>query len=213
MTRPYNVVDKRTNPEEVRKEINRLNRQRGKQLENDVSILFLGNRRGRIAYSGAGYEKGDVRIPLPNDGGAMYVEAKCRDLKHPKLGPGAKIEYKWFSKLEQETRAMNGRLGILALRFFHQPGIYIFFRMVDIPILESVSGNVLSFSGPIIDGRFSKAGKPFVACTIYRNQLLQYFKSASPEDTAPNALYETSGGTYVITEANDFKRFVGYPET
>lgn len=212
MARPYNTVDKRTDPDAVRKEINRLNRQRGKQLENDVSTLFLGNRRGRIAYSGAGWEKGDCKIPLPNNGGAMYIECKCRDLKHPKLGPGAKIEYKWFPKLEQETIAMNGRLGILALRFFHQPGIYIFFRVVDIPILESVSGNSLSFSGPVIDGRFSKAGKPFVACTIYRNQLLELFRSAGENDTAPNARYETTQNQYVIVEANEFKRFVGYPE-
>jgi hypothetical protein len=204
-------VDMRTDPAAVRKEINRLNRQRGKQLENDVSTLFLGNRRGRIAYSGAGYEKGDCKISLPNDGGAMYVECKCRDLKHPKLGPGAKVEYKWFDKLQYETVAMQGRLGVLALRFFHQPGIYIFFRMVDIPILESVSGNSLQFSGPIIDGRFSKVGKPFVAYTLFRNFLLEQFKLAGVGDTAPNCQYATSGGTYVIVEANEFKRFVGYP--
>lgn len=202
----------RTDPEAVRKERNKNNRKRGKQLEYDLSILFLGNRRGRIAYSGAGWEKGDCKIPLPNNSGTMYIEAKSRTLKHKYLGPGAKIEYGWFEKLQRETVAMQGRLGILALRFYHQPGIYIFFRLEDVPILESVSGHTLTFSGGTIDGRCSKAGKPFVACTVFRNQILEMMKQSGPLDTAPSVKFETPYGTYVIVEAERFKTFMGYPE-
>lgn len=206
-----NIVEMRTDPKEAAKKRGRQNKQRGKQLENDVSKIFLGSTKGRVAYSGAGHEKADVKIPLPHDAGIMYVECKNRSLKHPTYGPGAKIDYEWFEKLEKERIAMQGRIGAFALRFHNQGGIYFWFRIEDIPILQSVTDTPLVFNGPIIDGRFNKSGKAVLAYTIYRTNLLNLFTFAPNTDTCPNARYATTVGMYAVVNILDFKDFMGYP--
>lgn len=204
-------VEKRTNPDEARRRRNALNRQRGKKMEREISKIFLGNTRGRVAFSGAGAEKGDNKIPLPNDSGYLYVECKTSELRHPQLGPGVPLRYEWFATIEKNRTAMGSKLGVLAIHFHQFSGNYIFFREDDIPLLESISGNSgYTFGGPILDYRYNKSGRPQVTDTFYRNRMLDGFRVST--GTVPNVRYDTFIARYVVCTVEDFKTLCGYPE-
>lgn len=202
------TVDKRTDPDGARKERNRLNRKRGKKMETEISILFLGNTRGKVAASGAGSDKGDVKVPLPNNSGNCYVECKTSALRHEKLGAGIPLRFEWFDIIERNRIAMGHRMGILAIHFHQYSGNYIFFRTQDIPLIESISGNTYHFGGMVIDGRYSKAGKKRITDTFHRGIMLEGFKQST--GSFPNIRYETHSGQYVVVSVEDFKEILGY---
>lgn len=208
MVRMPNDVEKRTDPDAARKERNRLNRKRGKQLETEISKAFLGNTRGKVSASGAGSDKGDVKIPLPHNSGNCYIECKTSALRNPRYGSGIPIRYEWFDIIERNRIAMGHRLGTLAIHFYNYSGNYIFFRYADIPILESISGNQIVCDGKILDYRYTKAGKALVTGTLYKQVLLDGFKES--KGTYPNVRYETFVGPYIIVSVDDFKNMLGY---
>lgn len=207
-----NIVEIRTDPDATRKERNRLNRVRGKRMETMISRLFLGNTRGKVAYSGAGAEKGDNKIPLPNQSGHLYIECKSSAFVNAIYGPGVPLRYDWFDTIERHRRAMGSTFGTLALHFHNHKGYYMLFRVEDIPILESISGNSgYSFNGPHIDNRYTKQGKPRMTDKFYRGKMLEGFKLCA--GTVPNIIYWTFAGPWVAVTVEDFKTLCGYPES
>lgn len=208
MVRMPSDVEKRTNPDEARKERNRLNRKRGRQMESDVSKIFLGNTRGKVAASGAGSDKGDVKIPLPNNSGNLYIECKTSALRHATFGAGVPLRFDWFNIIEHNRLAMGSRLGILIIHFHQYSGNYVFFRVADMSIIESISGNSYHFGGKIIDGRYTKAGKALITNTFFRTTMLEGFKQST--GSFPNIRYETFIGQFVVVSVEDFKEMLGY---
>lgn len=206
------IVEMRTDPKGARREINRLNRQRAKQMETRISKLFLGTTKGKTAQSGAGmWQKGDCDVPLPNDSGKLLIECKCSSAINGTFGATLPIQYSWFDKMEREKIAMGSRLAVLCIHYHNFTGDYVLFREIDIPIIEAIAGTTYTFAGPIVDGTHNKSGKKQVTDHIHRVWVLDAFRQTE-NDSAPNMRYQTHGGLYVLVDAREMKRILGYEQ-
>lgn len=210
MANDVNVVDLRTDPKEARRKINANNKKRGKIMETRISKIFLGNTRGKVAASGAGDNKGDVSIPLPNYSGNLYCECKSRASFTKSKGAHIYIPFDWFTVIEHNRKAMGSRLGVLVIHFHNYSGDYVLFRQEDIPVIEAVSGNSYIFDGPVFDGRYTKGGKELKAGNLYREKMLKGFKEST--GTVPNIIFMAPSGGYVAVDLHDFKMLLGYSE-
>ncbi len=185
----------------LRKEINRRNRMRAKEMERRLAKVFYGHR---TPMSGAGYVKGDCNLPLPNNAGAFMVECKLSSMRT--LGkPFFTIFSDWFPKIEREYKAMRSKFGMLAIHFHNVTGDYFFLHERDIEKVNASVGTAYTFmSNQTIDRYTLLSGKERKTVIISREEIL-------PQDTSqtiPHVWYQDSTGRYAIIDSLDFKRWL-----
>lgn len=176
-------------------------------MESRISKYLGGNR---VFGSGAFWQKGDCIIPLPNNSGEFLIECKLSGSRHKTHGATVRIEFAWFPKLQKEVPAMGVRcrFGVLVIHYQQFSGDYVFLRAEDIPIVESITGKVLSFSGATIDARYRRNGESRLGYNLSRLALLSAFSSAL-ENEYKHAWFQTHLDRHVIISASDFKDILG----
>lgn len=206
--------DLRGDPKALRKQINKDNRDRGKRMETDVCKMYTGDTRAKVAQSGAGWHKGDLELALPDSAGKVYVECKLSEMKNPTLGPVLNISYRWFDVIEKNRKSMGDRLGVLVIRYHNDltrtgTKYYVFTRVEDIPIYESISGLPYSFSGPdIIDSTQYKNGK-FRSAYLLPKQQIEFGFSQTPAGEIRHTFFKAHAGMYIIVTIEDHKSMLG----
>ena len=127
---------------EERKQRNRLNRQRAKNMERRVARYLGGDR---TPQSGAGNSKGDVAVLFTNRPGRYLVECKLTDQwfnGHPAMS----LSKAWLLKIQEEARQMNALFGILVFRFHQRQDDYVLVRASDMAKLIKMGDTPLSLA-------------------------------------------------------------------
>lgn len=192
-------------PKSSRQKINNLNRQRARQMEQRLSRYFGGNR---TPGSGAFWVKADINVPLPNNSGAFLIECKTSAERHPAYGATQRINLSWFEKIQREAIAMRSRFGVLIIHYQQFGGDFVFLRVEDIPIVESITGKTLSFSGATIDARYRRNGERRAGYNLSRISLLTAFSSA-PKEEYRHCFFQTHFDKHIVLSAVDFKDILG----
>lgn len=192
-------------PKSARQKINNLNRQRAKQMERRLSRFFGGNR---TPMSGGGWVKADINVPLPNDSGAFLIECKLSNADHHAFGATIRIDLSWLEKIARDAVSMRSRFGVLIIHYHQHAGDYIFLREKDIPVLESITGKSLSFSGATIDSRYRKNGEKRAGYNLSRLALLTAL-SSTPKEEIRHCYFQSHFDKHVIMSAVDFKDILG----
>jgi hypothetical protein len=113
--------------EKTRKQINKQNKDRARNMENRIAKYLRGSR---VPMSGAAKQwKGDCIIPFINNPGMYLVECKLTARRTHKGTIGNMlIQVEWFTKLDNEVQAMNAKFGILIIHYHGFAGDYVFIK-------------------------------------------------------------------------------------
>lgn len=110
---------------EKTKEINRLNKQRARSMENRIAKVFGGVR---VPLSGAlKMWKGDVLVPIVDENndqmGHFIIECKLSAQSDTSGTPSVRFFFKWFDQLENEVFITRAKFGIVVF-YFHNTSHY-----------------------------------------------------------------------------------------
>jgi hypothetical protein len=117
-------------------QIRKLNRDRAKRMERDITKKLNGKR---TPMSGAGVIKGDGIVALPDNQGLCILECKVTSSLHEKHGPQIAFKLLWLTKLEEDTQAMRllgSRFGALIIKFHNTSRMYVFIDTKYLPTVE-----------------------------------------------------------------------------
>ena len=159
-----------------RKKTNALNKTRSKQMENRIAKVLSGRR---IPMSGAAAQfKGDVEVLFENYPGKYIIECKLSAQKKPTGEPVIPIDLKWFPKITEEASNMNAKFGILVVHYQDFGNDYVFVKrtIVTKPMTQYESPYTDVLEGlmqltPVIDMRFTQAGKPRSGYDLQRKDI------------------------------------------
>lgn len=203
------IVAALTDPKEERKKRNNLNRQRAKNMESRISRLFIGNTRGKVAFSGAGWEKGDVKIPLPNQSGSLYIECKLTAKLWYKI-PQITVDHRWLVEVEKNRVAMGSRLGILIFHYHNCQGDYVMMREEDLDTVEQITGKRYTFTAPVSEELYLKNGKRKFIFPVVRTKLLKQFSTYT--EPYGHTRFHSELGVYIIISVEDFMEMLGFTD-
>jgi len=113
--------------EEDRKQAIRMrnaqNRARAKTMERNIAKLLRGRRQ---PYSGAGVDKGDVRVPITADGfDRRFYLVECKISSQISDGvPRISFPFKWIRKITDEAVQLNAEFGAVVIQFLGSRDYY-----------------------------------------------------------------------------------------
>jgi hypothetical protein len=108
---------------EARRRRNNLNKARSRAMETRVMRRLAGVRS---PMSGAGVFKGDgVAYSAV---GAYLVECKLSSQTYNNEGSSIRVDYRYFTKLDDEVKSMRARFGIVVIHFLNHAQDYVIMR-------------------------------------------------------------------------------------
>jgi hypothetical protein len=140
---------KRVLSKEQANKIRRLNKDRAKRMEKDVTQKLNGRR---TPMSGAGFIKGDGIVYLPHNQGIAMVECKVSSVTDKK-GPYINVYGTWLLKLREDTQAMQSigaRFGFFVWKFLHVTPMFVLIPEASIPVVEETLGLVVPLQNDTI---------------------------------------------------------------
>lgn len=93
-----------------KKTIQKQNKQRAKDMERRVAKILAGQR---TPQSGAGFMKGDVRVPFKH----RHFMIECKLSSMVDTEPYITIIFDWLVKMEREAEAMRSFFAVLIIHF------------------------------------------------------------------------------------------------
>jgi hypothetical protein len=178
-------------------QIRKLNRDRSKRMERDITQRLNGKR---TPMSGAGVIKGDGIVALPDNQGLCILECKVSSSLHAKNGPQMPFEIRWLTKLESDTQAMRmlgSRFGALIIKFHNTSRMYVFIDTKYLPTVEQT----LSVELPRIPGR----QLTITAWGNGREKVIQQIPETVFSELVHGTL-ETLHGSFYIMTFSEFER-------
>jgi|SRR5215216_1206290 len=160
-----------------RKKTNALNKSRATQMENRVAKVLKGRR---IPMSGAAAQfKGDVEVLFENYPGKYIIECKLSAQTKPTTKePMIPIRLDWFPKITSQASDMNAKFGVLIVHYKDHGNDYVFVKRTIVTKLmtqyESPYTDILEGLmklTPVIDMRFTQAGKPRAGYDLQRKDI------------------------------------------
>lgn len=201
LSRIYQHEINTTDRKELRRKINKTNRERSKRMERAVARYLKGRR---TAMSGGGYDKSDCYIPLPNEAGHYLVECKYSEAGYSKGCSQIYIPFSWLDKMQREAIAMRARFAVLCVHYHYAPEVehFIFIREGDIAILESITGRKYVLSGTEIDARYFVSREIKKGYNAVRSHLVE---SMGKAEGMPHCYIRIHTGRYLVLYLSNFK--------
>ena len=170
----------------MKREIALENKRRSKTMERDVSRLLKGDR---TLMSGAGRDKGDIKVPFTYRPGHYLVECKLTaGIVNDQ--PVIHLQQYWLEKMQDESISMGSLFPILVLKYMHTRGFYVLileknFNKIH-PALENIREIDFTPDNPRRVG--------IKSCRLYHTQIVDTLKKS----TIPIYRSKFTWGTYLI---------------
>ena len=124
--------------------IRRLNKERAKRMEKEVTQKLNGKR---TPMSGAGFVKGDGIAYLPHNQGIAVIECKLSSMTD-KDGPYITVYGTWLLKLQEDLQAMRSigaQFGFFVWKYLHISQMFAIIPECHIETVEQTLGVTVPF--------------------------------------------------------------------